>query len=32
MRQCPKCGTPIADGSTFCTTCGLKIETQPAEA
>ena len=32
MRQCPKCGTPIEDGSTFCTTCGLKIEPQPAEA
>ena len=32
MRQCPKCGTPIEEGSTFCTTCGLKIEPQPAEA
>ena len=27
---CPNCGNPVNDGCLFCTSCGTKLETQPA--
>jgi len=30
MHQCPKCNAPIAEGGTFCTNCGNRLNAAPA--
>ncbi|MCR5324422.1 MAG: zinc ribbon domain-containing protein [Lachnospiraceae bacterium] len=30
MAYCPKCGTKVADGSVFCSSCGFKINNENA--
>lgn len=31
IDSCPNCGAPAKEGALFCTSCGTKLETPPAE-
>ena len=32
MKDCPKCGNTVVDGSMFCTKCGAPVSTIPQKA